>query len=378
MIEKRLSEVLDLEEYRIRGLLRRRVISRVGEIGGFELYRFEREASGYEQGTVIILNDEPRVIRGYPKIKRALVLEPTIHRHFEFVSRIAVEEKMNGYNVRVCRIGERIVALTRGGLICPYTTHKADELLNHEFFRDYPELVLCVEAVGPENPYVPKDVYGVRSLDFFVFDIMREDVRIPVREKIELCESYGIKTAPLLGYFSKEEAPEEIRRIVTDLGRRGREGVVIKDLEMLVEPLKYTSSESNCGDLRYAFRFYNDYGVHFFLSRVVREAFQSFEWKETQKERFERAQRIGRSILEPMLETIEEVSRRERTEERVTLRVKDPQVILEFQKHLRRLRIDASFEEMRKEGDEFVVEMVRYHPSTADKTKAILEGGTWS
>ncbi|MDI3502817.1 MAG: putative ATP-dependent ligase [Archaeoglobi archaeon] len=378
MIESILSDILGIEEYRVRGFLRRRVISRIGEIKGAELYRFEKDGSGYEQGTVVVLGDEPRIIRGYPKIRRALLLERTLERHFELVPELAVEEKMNGYNVRICMIENELVALTRGGFPCPYTTHKAKKLINEEFFRDHPDLVLCAEAVGPENPYVPKDIYGVKSLDFFVFDIMREDLRIPVKDKIELCESYGIKMARLFGFFRRDQASEEIKRIVRELGREGREGVVIKDPEMLVEPLKYTSSESNCSDLSYGFRFYSDYAVHFFLSRVIREAFQSFEFGEDEEERRKRAERIGKSILEPMVETIERVSKGERIAERITLRVDSPDIIIEFQKHLRRMGIDASFGEIREENGEYLVEMFRYYNSTTDKTKAILEGRTWS
>lgn len=378
MIESILSDILGIEEYRIRGFLKRRVISRVGEIGGLELYRFEKDGSGYEQGTVVVLGEEPRIIRGYPKIRRALLLEKTIKKHFELVQELAVEEKMNGYNVRICMIGNELVALTRGGFPCPYTTHKARKLINADFFRDNPDFVLCAEAVGPENPYVPKDIYGVSSLDFFVFDIMKEDLRIPVRERIELCESYGIKGVRLFGFFKKDEASEEIKRIVMELGREGREGVVIKDPEMLVEPLKYTSSESNCSDLSYGFRFYSEYAVHFFLSRVIREAFQSFEFNESEEERRRRAERIGESILEPMIETIERVSKGERIAERVILRVDSPEVILEFQRHLRRMGIDASFGEIREENGEYLVEMFRYYNSTTDKTRSILEGGTWS
>jgi putative ATP-dependent DNA ligase len=378
MIEEKLSEILKIEEFRIRGFLKRRVISKAGKVGKAELYRLERDAGGYEQGTVIVIGEEPKLIRGYPKIKRVLVLTPTIEKHFHSIPKVGIEEKMNGYNVRICLIEDELVALTRGGLVCPYTTHKAEEVIDRAFFVDNPEMILCAEAVGPENPYVPKDVYDVRSLGFFVFDIMRDNRRVPIKEKLEICDSYGIKTTTFFGFFSKNEAPKEIMKIVKRLGERGREGVVVKDPEMRIEPLKYTSSESNCGDLKYAFRFYNDYGVHFFLSRVVREAFQSFEWGENEEERSKRIERVGKNILEPMIETIERVSRGEKIGERVTLRVRDLNVIHKFQRHLRRLGIDASFGEIKEENGEFVVEMTRYYTSTNDKTKSILEGGTWS
>ena len=109
----------------------------------------------------------------------------------------------------------------------------------------------------------------------------------------EFAEEYGLKATAFLGEFHKESAAERIKQIVIKLGRQGREGVVMKDPENIVAPLKYTSSETNCSDLAVAFRYYNDYALDFFVSRAVREGFQSVEWNESEEERKARALSLG-------------------------------------------------------------------------------------
>src|SRR3989337_3080100 len=106
---------------------------------------------------------------------------------------------MNGYNVRVALIENNLVALTRGGFICPYTTEKANDLIGRDFFQDHPDLVLCGEMVGPDSPYVPKTFYDIESLEFFVFDI-REKITgkpMPVMERRKLVEEFGLRSVRL-------------------------------------------------------------------------------------------------------------------------------------------------------------------------------------
>ena len=85
------------------------------------MLRFEKETSGIEAGTVVFENGE--IVFGYPKIRRPLMLAAAINRHFSDL--VAVEEKMNGHNVRILSINGETVALTRGGFICPYSTEVA-------------------------------------------------------------------------------------------------------------------------------------------------------------------------------------------------------------------------------------------------------------
>ncbi len=374
---EKVSGLLDIPEHRITGALKRKTLQYV--YGRRELFRFDKPVSSIEGGTSVFTKPFD-IVRGFPKISRTLMLYPALKRHFSSCRKVAVEEKMNGYNVRVALIGDALVALTRGGFVCPYTTEKAIDLAGLDFFKDHPELVLCGEMVGPDSPYVPKTFYDIESLDFFVFDI-REKITgkpLPVMKRRALMEEYGIKSVRLFGEFELGEAHTGITRIIKELGGSMHEGVVIKDPQMVMPSVKYTSSESNCADLRYAFEFYNDFGRDFFFGRVCREAFQSVEWGEDEAQIRKRCQQLGESILVPMLNTIKKKKAGERIAENVQIRVKSLDTVKEFEEYLRLVGVDAVFEEPEKIGDEFLVRIKKMHQSTNDRTEAILGGQLWS
>ena len=160
------------------------------------------------------------------------------------------------------------------------------------------------------------------------------------------------------------------------LGASGREGVVIKDPEMRDPPLKYTSSQSNCDDLKYAFTYYHDYARSFFYSRVMREAFQSVEWREGPAEIERRSLQLGESILKPMIESIKRVQSGEKLVENVKIRVKTLKTSEKFKEHLRTLGIDAVFSEPVKIRDEYLIKIQKINHRTNDKTESILRGET--
>ncbi|MDP2767922.1 MAG: RNA ligase [Candidatus Methanoperedens sp.] len=373
----KVSGLLDIPEHRITGALKRKTLQYVPS--KIPLFRFDKPISHIEGGTSIFI--EPfDVVRGFPKISRTLMLYPALKKHFYSIKKVVAEEKMNGYNVRVALVGDKIVALTRGGFLCPYTTEKANELINRDFFIDNPELVLCGEMVGPDNPYVPKSFYDIESLEFFTFDV-REKISgkpMPLMQRRKLMEEYGINSVRLFGEFDVDEAHVEITKNIKELGAAMHEGVVIKDPEMVLPPVKYTSSQSNCADLRYAFEFYNDFGRDFFFGRVCREAFQSVEWDEDEESLRKRCLQLGESILKPMIKTIKKKKAGERIAEDVQIRVKNLSTVKEFEEHLRLLGVYAIFEEPERIGDEYLVRIKRVNQSTNDKTEAILSGQMWS
>lgn len=375
---KKVSNLLDVPEHRISGAQKRRTIQFVR--GRPELFRFDKPVSSIESGTSIFI--EPfDIVRGFPKILRTLMLYPALEKHFSSINKIVLEEKMNGYNARIALIGDEIVGLTRGGFICPYTTIKVKEIIPRDFFMDHPDLVLCGEVVGPDNPYVPKSIYGIESLDFFVFDIRKKitGTPFPVMERRKLLEEYGIKPVRFFGEFDVKNAHNEIPAIIKELGSSMHEGVVIKDPEMMLDPVKYTSSQSNCADLQYAFEFYNDYGRDFFFGRVCREAFQSVEWNENKEDVKERCLQLGESILLPMIKTIKKKKTGERISENIQIRVKELDDVREFEKYLNLLGVNAIFEEPEKTDDnQYLVRIKKIYQSTADKTDSILSGQLWS
>ncbi len=344
-----------------------------------EALRFDRKFGEIEEGTVVAKTiNGVRIVRGFPKIRRALTLYPSIRKHFE--REVAVEEKMNGYNIRIAKLGKNLYALTRRGYICPYTTEKVRKKGEMaDFFKDFPNHALCCEAVGEESPFVPKKIYGIKELDFFVFDIRELETNNPLRvdEKIRLCEEYSIEHVPFLGTYESRNAHEIVKDLIHRLGKSGREGVVMKDPEMKIEPLKYTTSETNAGDLSYAFRFFNDYGKDFMFSRIIREGFQSFEFAENQEEFRERCLRLGMAILKPMIESIKDVSNGEWVSEKIKLRFDDIEVLELFLKHLRKMGVDFRVRNIVKSEKGAVLHFERVMRSTTDKIRTHLEGQPW-
>lgn len=374
------ASFLGISAQRMQELMERRVL--VPNWNEYQhLFRFEHKALHIDIGSVLVQKDDSfSLVLGFPKIKRAMLLGPAIKYNFGNIAKVAVEEKMNGYNVRVISLDGKLVALTRSGHVCPYSSEKANTLLDHSFFTENPQLVLYGEMVGPDNPYVPKEIYGIESLEFFVFDIRHKDTGspLPLHERRSLAEKYGFRQVRFFGEFAVQEAPDMITNIIREIGKIGHEGVVIKDPKMVLQPIKYTASQSNCSDLRHAMKVYNESGRDFIFSRIVREGFQSVEWNESEEEFKKRCLQLGESILRPMKESIIKVRDGERVAEEFTIRVKDKATISRFEEYMRRLGMDIIFSEPKIVGNEYLVRITKVNKSTSDKTLAMWEGQLWS
>lgn len=339
-----------------------------------EAIQFKKDLGPVESGTMVIGGETIHIIRGFPKIRRALLLQPALNKHFS--KEVAVEEKMNGYNVRIAQIDQQIIALTRGGYICPYTTRKATEILDlDDFFQNNPEMVICGEMVGTLNPYVSHYYPEVGKLGFRIFDLREKQSNTPltVMDKRKLLKEYGLEPVHLMGIFPVDEAPEKIMGIVRDLGVNNREGVVMKDPMMQLEPLKYTSSQAQTLELEYALSYPFDLAQAFLFSRIIREGFQAYEMAESTDELSERAFRMGESILYPMLETIKRVEKGEVAAEDLVIEVGNENEAEEFIRHLRDLKVMAKLVEI-KDGKAVIR---RIHQSTNDRVKNYLHGGLY-
>ncbi|WP_129115529.1 RNA ligase [Halegenticoccus tardaugens] len=313
------------------------------------------------------------VVRGFPKISRTLVLDPGVPRHFD--GAFAVEEKLNGYNVRIVRIDGETLAFTRGGLVCPFTTRKVESLLDLDaFFDDDPSAALCGEMIGPENPYTAHEYSGVDSLAFRAFDVRDRATGepLPVRRRRRFCERHGVPQVPPLGVFEPESSAAKVAEIVRGLDAEGREGVIMKSLDG-TRLLKYTTSAANRGDLAYAFSLPFDHGREFVFRRLVREAFQTVEWEETDADEEQRARELGESILAPMVDTIRRVRDSEVVGERHRVRG-TPEEIDELLDHLRDQSLRIAVEDDRTADGERVVTFSKQMRATTDQTRAYLDG----
>lgn len=339
-----------------------------------------------ERGTVLF---DETVVRGYPKVPRTLVLSPGVERHFG--GEVALEEKLNGYNVRVTRIDGRVLAFSRSGLVCPFTTRILERRLDVDLralFDAHPTAMVCGEMIGPENPYTAHDYPGVDSLAFRAFDWRNRESGEPlaVAERRDRYDEFDVPQTPLFGVYDAESVAEECQRVVCELDEAGREGVVMKSVDGETQ-LKYTTAAANRDDLAFAFSLPFDYGQEFMFRRLVREGFQSLEFEESPTAARERARHLGEAILLPMIETIETVDDGGAVGERHTVRA-DAETIDALLDHLDEqgltLEIDSdrqvdgeSGSEDEGEGEsenERVVTFTKRVHSTNDKIRSYLEG----
>ncbi len=341
---------------------------------GVEGLQFRKGVGHIESGTMLCFGNKLEIIRGFPRIRRTLLLTPALEEHFN--KEIVVEEKMNGYNVRIALIDKKIIAFTRGGYICPYTTKKAPEILDMEtFFQDNPELVICGEMVGTENPYVTHHYREIGKLGFRIFDLRFKTSNKPISidDKLALLESYNLPRVNFFGTIKIEDAVERIFEIIHELGNDHREGVVIKDPEMKIDPVKYTTSQAHLGEIEYAFTYPFDFGRSFFFSRVIREGFQAFELNESEDEMKKRAHLLGESILYPMIRTIKLISDGNSAYEDITIHVDNVEEADDFARHLRDLGVVAVVHSF-IDGKAVIR---RIHQSTSDKISNFLRGGLY-
>ncbi|WP_254537321.1 RNA ligase [Halomarina litorea] len=339
------------------------------------IYRYLPDDRGaLPRGTVLVGDT---AVRGFPKIPRTLVLRTGVPRFFEGTDAVTVEEKLNGYNVRVVRVGGDLLAFTRGGLVCPFTTYEVRESLGDELdacFDAHPEAMVCVETIGPENPYTAHDYPGVDSLAHRVFDVRERESGTPwpVEDRRAACERFDLPPVPHLGTFGVEEAVEVLPGIVEELDAEGREGVVLKSPDA-TRLLKYTTGAANRGDLAYAFSVPFDYGRDFMFRRLLREAFQSVEWGESPEAREVRAHAVGEAILAEMCDTVEAVAGGAEAGERHTVRA-PPAVVEALLDHLTNAGVKLAVERDERAGDERVLTFRKNMQSTTDKARLYLGG----
>ena len=330
---------------------------------------------GVERGTAVV-EDTEAIVRGYPSVPRILVLDRGIQSFFEEGTTVAVEEKLDGFNVRIADAGEPL-AFTRSGYVCPYTTARAEELLDLEpFFEDHPEKTLCAELIGPETPYTTHDYDDVESHEFRIFGVRDRESGEPlgVERRRALCEEYGFDQPRLFGQYDPADAPESVREAIAGLDAAEREGVVMKAADG--QPLvKYTSRFQHHDELAFAFSLPFDHGRDFVFSRVIREGFQAAEFDESGDELRERARSLGESILLPMVETIRDAADGKPVGEEHTVRG-DPDTIDSLLDHLREQSLTLEVQDDRREDGLRVVEFVKVTESTRDRIEYYLEGGT--
>ncbi len=334
---------------------------------------------GGKGAVVIYYNGDVKVVPGYPSIQR-LVLLSKVSQYFP--EGVSVEEKMNGYNVRVVKVGGELFAVTRGGYLCPYTNARLratyGERLN-SLLDELPEgSFVAGEVVGEENPYVRVRYPEAPEFDYFIFDIFVKEGdswrQMPVEERHELVKKHGLRSVRLFGTFEPEKAPEEIKRIIDIFDEQGREGVVMKDPYYKRPPAKYTGSFTNIGDIEQGMYFPFDEGKDYLFPRIVREMFKVYEEGLRGKDFEARALWLGKAILRPAVEAVKAVAEGKPIHEEFVLKFPSEDDLNDYLKYTRTLGVKVIVLEKEDEGGWIKVRMKKFKRSP-DVIESMLKTG---
>lgn len=240
---------------------------------GIDMVRLSQDCKSYPRGTVF---HGHTVIPGYPAIMRILHLKNGIEHYFK--DTFYIEEKVDGYNVRVAMINGTPLAFTRGGFVCPFTTDRLPDLIDLTFFDYYPQYTLCGEIVGPGNPYNTEVIsYIEDDVVFFVFDFLDEQGKqIAITERYALLERFHMPQVARWGEFSLSDIPA-VKEIILELDRTGREGIVVKPTGS-GRMIKYVTPSSCLRDLQSTTNLIAEIPAGYYIQRILRAIFFSHEF----------------------------------------------------------------------------------------------------
>ncbi len=339
---------------------------------GFEYLRFSDDFREIPRGTAVF---QETVIWGYPHIGRIFMLERGLREQFE--KPFWVEEKIDGYNVRIFTVGDRIIALSRGGYICPFTTDRVQDFIDVRFFEENPDLVLCVEVAGPENPYIEESPpFVTEDVGFFVFDVMRKDRRdfLGHREKLSLLEKYALPGVEVFGRFTPEDT-EQIKRLLLQLDREQREGVVFKEDSERGRRAKYITSYANLNDIRITARNMLQLPPEYYTNRILRIVlFMEEEGVERTEHLYGE---LGKAFIEGLFSAIEQYRKEHRVYRTFRCRFRSRENALALMELLHRTsrHIQVVERELKKEGDYWILSFDKIFLNMTGLLGHLLGGG---
>lgn len=285
--------------------------------------RFKGTFKGVERGTVIAQGK--KIIWGFPHIKRIFTLRNGIKKNIREET-VYLEEKIDGFNIRIARIGGEIYAFSRGGFLDSFVTEKAREMGLEKFFRDHPKYTLCGEMIG-NTPYTkPTKEFDVK---LFVFDI--GDGRgnyLPCEMKYELLRKYNIPSVPLIGKFSASDF-KKLERIVRDINRARKEGMVVKS-ESRKDIVKYVNTNADIDDIKNCAHLFFDMPFGFFNQRVVRSAFFI---KDYGLDREKYGKELGAAYIKGLIKAMDIIASGRDIEAEFEILVKDEGIWDKIRKH---------------------------------------------
>ena len=325
------------------------------EFDGICFYRVLKKIGSLERGSVVT---NEGVLFDFPRIARILHLENGIRK--AYTQPFYVEEKVDGYNVRVACIQGRVLAFSRGAYVCPFSTDRIVDFLDvKKIFKENPGLIVCGEFAGPDNPYnIEHPPYVKEDIRFFTFDLMylNKPDSIPVEDRYKLFGTYSMPTVRRFGKFSASDI-SALKKIVKELDEAGCEGMVIKPIHSAEKIMKYVTLGSCLRDINVTASLMAEAASEFFTHRIIRAAMFIHENISSLKP--EVYAQLGKVLLEPVYESVTKAARGEVIDERFLLRFRDENNIQKMIDHLYRCKVKFEVLSKNKEGAYWHVKFAR-------------------
>ncbi len=340
------------------------------EFDGIDLYRVTKKIGTLGKGSLVTPEG---IIFDFPSIARILHLENGIRNAYS--QPFYVEEKVDGYNVRVARVQGRIVVFSRGAYICPFSTDRIADFLDvKKIFDENPGLVICGEFAGPENPYnIEHPPYVREDVRFFAFDIMRmsKPQKISVEERYKIFDTYGIPTVRRFGRYSASDI-SDLKKLVKELDEAGCEGIVIKPTHTAEKILKYVTLGSCLRDIRVTAPLMAEMASEFFTHRIIRAAMFMHEHAHSLKSGI--FTQLGEVLLKPVYENVGKAARNEIIDEKFSLRFREEKNVQRMIDHLYKCKVKFEVLSKNKEGNYWHVKFARKCYASYDILQKHLEG----
>lgn len=332
-----------------------------------KFFRLNKDFKTYPLGTFF---NEKLFVPGYPHIPRIYVLKTGLKRYLKYP--FYAEEKIEGYNVRLVKIDNEILAFTRRGYICPFATDRWEDFLPElpEFFETQKNLIICSEVAGPGNPFVSEyPPYIKEDINFFVFDFMKEGTGefLSVSEKIKLLEKYKLNCPEINGPFDPERDYKKIKDLLKKYHLEKREGVVFKP-DYSGSRVKYVTPFSNLTDLKVVFPYLGEIDPHFVSLRLIRLALNLYEFEEFKEEVYKL---LGENMFEDALKFFHT---EKPFQETFKIKFKRESNFLSMLAHFRIAKINIEIKKTEWENGYLKVEFTKIYPRATQFWKTKLEG----
>ncbi|RFA25864.1 RNA ligase [Alkalilimnicola ehrlichii] len=343
---------------------------------GYVFYRLRTDFHGMPRGAVMM---EGHVVPAYPSVARVFALAAGVRQAFR--EPFYAEEKIDGYNVRIFRVGEALVPVTRSGVVCPFTRDRLPDLLDtqalNSLFDAHPDLVLCAEVAGKGNPYMPTliDRWG-EDVQLFCFDLMRfgEQRFLPVAERRTVLERYDIPQTPLLGRYSRDDLTP-LGEALLRLDSEGAEGAVLKPPADGLR-VKYVTPSINLTDIVSDAALELELPGEFFTHRIVRMVMALRELG--QRARLDGlAGELGEALIQGFNQALDDVEHGERVGRTFRVRLRHASSCDALLAHLgyRSSTIDVVEQSRRWDGSHYELTFRKIFRKSSDRLRTLLGGG---